>query len=172
MRALRSVFEWAESHRAELLDVLRIYLGVGLVVRGALFVGNPATFDALVSSPDLAWLSNGVFVHIIGLVHIGAGVLLAAGLGTRFAAAVQVPVVLGALVFVHSLEGIGTTAQSFELAALVLLLLLVFAAHGSGPWSLDAVVARAAERDEAADADLARPAVIETQPPASAAATP
>ena len=161
MNALRSLFDWAESHRAELLDVIRIYLGIGLVVRGALFVSNPSTFDALVSSPDLAWLSNGVFVHVIGLVHIGAGVLLAAGLGTRLAAAVQVPVVLGALVFVHSLEGIGTTAQSFELAALVLLLLLVFVAHGSGPWSLDAVVDRAAERDEAADADLVRPAATE-----------
>jgi uncharacterized membrane protein YphA (DoxX/SURF4 family) len=141
------------------------------VVRGALFVGNPATFDALVSSPDLAWLSNGVFVHIVGLVHIGAGILLAAGLGTRVAAAVQVPVVLGALVFVHSLEGIGTTAQSFELAALVLLLLLVFVAHGSGPWSLDAVVARASERDEAADAGLERPAAAE-QRPVSATASP
>ena len=60
MNALRSLFDWAEAHRAELLDLLRIYLGVGLVVRGALFVSNPSTFDALVgryaSSPDQAEL--------------------------------------------------------------------------------------------------------------------
>ena len=151
MNALRSLFDWAEAHRAELLDLVRIYLGVGLVVRGALFVGSPSTFEALVASPELAWLSNGVFVHLIGLVHIGAGVLLAAGLATRFAAAVQVPVLLGALVLVHAYEGIGTPAQSFELAALVLLLLLVFVVNGAGPWSLDAVVDRAGERDEAAE---------------------
>jgi uncharacterized membrane protein YphA (DoxX/SURF4 family) len=152
MNAVRSLFDWAENHRAELLDLVRIYLGVGLVVRGALFVSSPSTFDALVTSPSLAWLSNGVFVHVIGLVHIGAGVLLAAGLATRFAAAIQVPVLLGALILVHAYEGIGTPGQSFELAALVLTLLLVFVANGSGPWSLDAVVERAAARDEAAEA--------------------
>jgi uncharacterized membrane protein YphA (DoxX/SURF4 family) len=152
MTALRSMFAWAESHRAELLDLVRIYLGIGLVVRGALFVGSPSTFDALVTSPDLAWLTNGVMVHIIGLVHIGAGLLLAAGLATRFAAAVQVPVLVGALVLVHAYEGIGTPGQSFELAALVLLLLLVFVVNGSGPWSLDAGVDRAGARDEAAEA--------------------
>ncbi len=157
VNAIRSLFDWAESHRAELLDLVRIYLGVGLVVRGALFVSSPSTFEALVATPELSWLSNGVFVHIIGLVHIGAGVLLAAGLATRFAAAVQVPVLLGALILVHAYEGIGTPAQSFELAALVLLLLLVFVVNGAGPWSLDAVVERARERDEAAE--LARDAV-------------
>ena len=35
MTALRSLFDWAEAHRAELLDLLRIYLGVGLVVHAS-----------------------------------------------------------------------------------------------------------------------------------------
>jgi len=156
MNALRSLFDWAESHRAEVLDVVRMYLGVGLVVRGALFVSSPSTFQALLGSPELAWLSNGVFVHIVGLVHIGAGVLLAAGLATRFAAAVQVPVLLGALILVHSFEGIGTPQQSFELAALVLVLLLLFVAVGSGPWSLDTIIERQSARDEEAEEEAER----------------
>src|SRR5690606_9585985 len=95
------------------------------------------------------FLVSGLLMHYVALAHIGGGLLLAVGLATRLAALVQIPVLLGA-VFVHLPGSLGAADQSLELAALTLLLLVVCALWGSGPWSADAYLERKA-RTEAED---------------------
>jgi len=68
--------------------------------------------------------------------------LLALGLGTRLAAAVQIPPLLGAVLFVHAHEGLLTAGQSLEFAALVLAMLSAFAVFGAGHLSLDSWLAK------------------------------
>ena len=60
------------------------------------------------------------------------------GLGTRVAAAVQIPPLIGAVLFVHIGEGLLTAGQSLEFAALVLAMLSAFTVFGAGRVSLDA----------------------------------
>ena len=123
------------------LDVIRIYLGVGLMVRGALFISRP---DVLI---DFLNRSNSWFVPLaisqyVVAAHLCGGILLALGLGTRLAAAVQIPPLLGAVLMVHLGEGLLTAGQSLEFAALVLAMLGVFTIFGSGRVSLEAWMAR------------------------------
>ena len=149
-----SLSAWADDHRAEALDVVRVYLGVGLVVRGLVFLSDPSAYLDLLPNPREGALGSFAVLHYVGLAHVGGGLLLAAGLLTRLAALVQLPILAGAAFLVHLPAGV--TDQSFAFAALVLALLAVFAVWGGGPWSLDRVVAERTARD--ADEEEARAA--------------
>jgi putative oxidoreductase len=128
-------------------DLLRIYLGVALFVRGALFVSNPDRIIGLVGSSG-DWFVPLLVAHYVGIAHLGGGILLALGLATRIAALAQVPVLLGAVFLVHWGDGLLRAGQSLELAGLVLAMLVAYTVFGAGPLSLDHR-ARAKERLEA-----------------------
>lgn len=117
-------------------DLVRAYLGVGLFVRGVLFVSRPELVLGYMSSNE-SWFIPYAVAHYVAIAHLGGGVLLAAGLATRLAAAVQLPVLFGAVFMVHSAESLLAVGQSLEFSALVLMLLVVYLFVGSGPLSLD-----------------------------------
>ena len=117
-------------------DLLRIYLGVALFVRGALFVANPERVLSLVGSTG-DWFVPLLVAHYVGIAHLGGGILLTLGLATRIAALVQVPVLVGAVFLVHWGDGLLRAGQSLELAALVLAMLVTYAVFGAGPLSVD-----------------------------------
>jgi len=123
-------------------DLVLIYLGLGLAVRGVLFLADPSWIsEQLHTAEELIWPSR-----VIALGHLGAGVLLGLGLFTRTAAFVQLLPVLGAVLLVHRREGLASPGQSLEFAALVAAMLLFYAAFGSGRLSLDAYLKRRASR--------------------------
>ena len=121
------------------LDLIRAYLGLALFIRGVMFVSRPdLVLRYLQHSGD--WFWPVAIAHYVGFAHLGGGLLLAIGLVTRTAAAIQVPVLFGAVFMVHLREGLLWTGQSLELAALVLFLLLIFTVFGSGRLSADYVM--------------------------------
>ena len=124
---------WVETHRHHLLDLIRIYLGVGLVIKGIFYLANPAQIAPGVS-PN--WLSS--IAPIVPFVHIIGGALLAIGLLTRVAALAQIPIVFGALSFIHLpfMSQSMAAREDVEFSALVLFLLAVIAMVGPGPLSL------------------------------------
>jgi uncharacterized membrane protein YphA (DoxX/SURF4 family) len=115
-------------------DLIRIYLGVGLLVRGVFFLADPGFVSDLMDPHG----ATAVVPYLIALGHALGGALLALGLYTRAAAAVQVVPVLGALLVVHARGALASDDQSLEFSALVVVMLVLFAAFGAGGWSLDA----------------------------------
>ena len=128
-------------------DLLRIYLGVALFIRGALFVANPDRLMNLVGSSG-DWFVPLLVAHYVGIAHLGGGICLALGLATRVAALAQIPVLVGAVFLVHWGDGLLRAGQSLELAGLVLAMLATYAVFGGGPLSLDHRI-RARQRLEA-----------------------
>jgi putative oxidoreductase len=114
-------------------DLIRIYLGIGLTVRGILFFMDPTWIGHLLDVSGETQLA----ARLVAIGHIAGGALLGLGLYTRLAAAVQVIPVFGALVLLHSHDGLASQNQSLEFSALVLIMLLFFAFFGAGQWSLD-----------------------------------
>jgi putative oxidoreductase len=112
-------------------DLIRIYLGVGLAVRGILFLMDPSWIGHMLANDNALW------PRVIALGHLAGGVLLAIGLFTRAAAAVQILPVLGAVLMLHLREDLAGENQSLEFSALVLVMLFFFAFFGAGEWSLD-----------------------------------
>jgi len=127
----------AGQHADVGLDLMRMFLGLALFVRGVLFVQHPAVVLSFIErSGD--WFWPVLIAHYVGIAHLFGGLALLLGLLTRWAAAIQIPVLLGAVFFVHFGEGLLSQGQSLELAVMVLVQLLVFTAFGAGPISLDA----------------------------------
>jgi uncharacterized membrane protein YphA (DoxX/SURF4 family) len=132
---------WANSHREYWLDCVRIYLGVGLFARGLLLITNSSTgfFEELIQRSGQSWLTHGVLLHYVILAHFVGGLLLTIGFLTRLAALIQIPILIGAVFFVHRAEGLLASTQSLEFSGLVLFLLVVFLVSGAGKLSLDYV---------------------------------
>jgi putative oxidoreductase len=123
------------------LDLIRIYLGIALMVRGALFVSHPEVLLDFLKRSHSWFVPLAVSQYVVA-AHLCGGILLALGIGTRLAAAAQIPPLVGAVLFVHMGEGLLTAGQSLEFAALVLAMLSAFTVFGAGRLSLDAWMAR------------------------------
>ena len=130
---------WLEQRREYCFELLRMYLGAGLIAKGVLFASDPAHMDSYVTEGRLDAVAA-IIGHYVVLAHLVGGFMLLLGLLTRVAALANVPVLLGAVFFVHQREGLFTRTQGLEFALLVLFTLVLIAWHGSGRWSLDRVL--------------------------------
>ena len=124
------------------MDGLRMYLGIALLIKGIYFVTDMGALEAKLGGdlPEwqtfVAWCV--VFAHVIG------GASLALGFITRVAAGLNAIVMLGA-VGVHLVGeregGLLTTNLHFQFTLFVFFALLMLAWRGSGPFSLDRLLA-------------------------------
>lgn len=135
MSALQKFIKWLDTYREIAFDLLRIYLGIGLFVRGVLFLYDTEAFTALLPASAGAWLASPGVIYAVALVHIVGGLMMTLGLFTRVAALAQIPILLGAVILTWG--GLFSADQSFEFSALVLFLLVLIFLHGSGRWSVD-----------------------------------
>ena len=136
MKRLNEILHWLEVHRDLAYSLMRIYLGIALFVRGWLLLSDPSVITELVGAQQVYWW----YSYIIG-AHLIGGLLLTLGFLTRWAALLQIPILLGAIFFIHAEQGLMTPGQSLEVATLVLVLLSVYALFGSGVFALDSYLA-------------------------------
>jgi putative oxidoreductase len=136
MGTLRNIQDWSVTHHPRWLVVLRVALGLCLLFKGITFMSNTALLDQLLSGSPWAGYANWLAI-VITWAHLLGGFMITVGLLTRLVALLQLPILVGAIVFINAQKG-GFAAQSeLGLALLVLLLLIVFLIEGSGPLSLD-----------------------------------
>lgn len=128
--------DWIQTHREFFLELIRIYLGLGLFIKGVFFLANPGFMAVSAGGGSLSSA-----VAVVPFVHMIGGLLLAAGFFARLAALSQIPVLFGATFFVNlrRMEGMGGR-EGIEFSALVLFLLVLFAVRGSGSLSLERFV--------------------------------
>lgn len=127
-----------ESYHETALDLIRIYLGFAIFIRGLLFLRNEEILLQWAFHAEGLNFLGTTLVHCVVLTHLAGGVLLIFGLFTRFSALVQLPILFVAVFFVHFSEGFLAIGQSLELSSLVLFLLCIIAFLGAGSLSLDA----------------------------------
>ncbi len=137
MSTLQKGVNWLDQNKDLALDLVRTYLGIGLFVRGILFMGDVGlSVEELMGGAELSFASAAL-MHYVTLAHLVGGAFLAIGLLTRIAGLVQVPILVGAVFLVHLRGGLLSADQSLEFAALVLFLLVVVTLFGPGRWSVD-----------------------------------
>src|SRR5471032_2217561 len=125
---MHKLIVWADSRRDLWLDCVRIYLGLGLLARGLLLITNTSTgfMVDMLQRAGQSWLTTGLLLHYVMLAHFIGGLMLTIGFLTRLAAAVQIPILAGAVFIVHRKDGLFAMGQSLEFSALLLFLLVLF----------------------------------------------
>jgi putative oxidoreductase len=133
----QDIRDWFLAHRSWCMDLIRIYLGLGLFVKGISFLAHRDELVQIMFDHDIVW-SGAALAHLVILTHVFGGLLMAVGFGTRAGALIQIPTLIGATFFVNWSGGIWGFAEELRFSALVLFLLLMFVWYGSGPLSLEA----------------------------------
>jgi uncharacterized membrane protein YphA (DoxX/SURF4 family) len=127
---------WIHHNRDLLWDLVRIYLGFALVVKGFVYMFEHRAFTAQMVAEGVPFAGS-TLAELIALAHIAGGLMMTFGILTRIGAIIQIPSVLGAILFVHLKEGLFTSGQTLEFATLVLFLLCLVAVVGAGRLSID-----------------------------------
>lgn len=138
MNVLQRLGHWGDTHHPRWVDLVRIGLGIFLCHKGIEFLQDMSSMMNVLSDR----FSFGSFTmlllgHYIVFAHLLGGVLLVLGMLTRFACLIQLPVLLGAIIFVNANEGLWQPFSELWLSIIVFLLLVYFLIAGNGPWSLD-----------------------------------
>ena len=134
---LRQLLARLYHFRAHAFDLLRMYLGLGLLIRGMLFIADANSFMDLVGANSSAMLRSTVLLHYVAMSHLLGGFMLLTGLLSRVGALIQIPVLVGAVFVEEMAGGLTSGTQGFEIAMLTLFLLILIFLYGSGKISSD-----------------------------------
>ena len=135
MGTLQQIHQWSLTHHPRWLVVFRVALGLCLLIKGFSFMMNATILEQFTESNPV--LSKAWWLPIaITWAHMLGGVLIFVGLLTRYAILLQIPILLGAVIFLsrNSVLGSGT---DLAFTILILLLLIFFLVEGGGPYSFD-----------------------------------
>lgn len=137
MDILHRFEHWGDAHHPKWLDIIRIVLGIFFCYKGVDFLQNMST----VTGPLSTKTSFGAFTviilsHYVVFAHILGGILMIVGVLTRFACIIQIPVMLGAIIFVNMASDVFKPYSELFLSVIILLILIYFLIVGNGPWAI------------------------------------
>lgn len=135
MNFLQRLEHWGDTHHPKWLDIVRIILGLFLCYKGIDFLTHMSALAAMMKNASFGSFAYILAGQYVVFAHILGGILLAIGLFTRFAALIQIPILLGAVIFVRTNEDMLRPYSQLFISFLVLALLIYFLIAGDGPWS-------------------------------------
>jgi putative oxidoreductase len=130
------------------LTILRIVLGIILIWKGTNFTRDISVLKLMIEQTGIGILSHssGVIASIVSILSLLCGVFITVGFFTRFSSIIMIPIVFVAIVFVN-MKNIERNSFDLVLTIIVLVLLILFAIKGSGPFSADEYFRRGAAFD-------------------------
>jgi uncharacterized membrane protein YphA (DoxX/SURF4 family) len=138
--------EWSSKHHPKWLVVLRAALGLCLFIKGVGFIQNNVNLADIVSQSALiqkaSWLNT-----LIPWLHLLGGAMILVGLFTRFWCLVQIPILIGAIMFVYARQGLFAGESDLLFSVIVLILLAFFFVEGGGPLSLDSFLRNPSKKE-------------------------
>lgn len=136
MNLIHKIEAWGDTHQSKWLAILRAGLGLIIFFKGIIFIRDTAAINGMIANSAVS-LYSVVLAHYVALAHLMGGFLITIGLITRIAVLFQVPILLGAIIFVNAQKGFFSIHSELGLSILVLCLLIFFLVFGSGKYSAD-----------------------------------
>jgi len=138
MSVITNIEGWGNSHRPGWLDIFRIILGMFITYKGVEFMAN---FDRLSSTAGSSFemFTGASIAHYVIFAHALGGPLIVVGLFTRAMCAIQIPILLGAIILVNYPKGFLSVGNHMELEVSIVVLvgMIVFMIFGAGKFSID-----------------------------------
>ncbi len=136
MYLLHKIDVWSEKHHPLWLDFFRALLGIILIWQALYFITNKAAIIEIVQQYGFGFYTMTAAHAIIG-IHLVGGFLILSGLLTRFATAIQIPVLICNILFIVIPNGFMSIKPEAELTLIVFALVVLFLFEGSGHFSVD-----------------------------------
>jgi len=133
MGRIKALNKWANAHTYYLLDLVRAALGIFLILKGVDFMSD-AEAMALVMDPFRELPGSMMIMHYVAAAHFVGGFFIIVGLLTRWSVALQLPIMIGAIL--TNFLGVMVLSNLVQ-ACVVFLVLIFFLLYGSGKHSLD-----------------------------------
>ena len=129
----------SESKSEIIFAFLRIVSGTVILIKGFAFFKDSSQVQIMIQNQGLKIIDNNVTViaFLITYFNLLGGIFIIAGLFTRWISLLQIPIIIGAIIFVNSEAGISFNNMELALSVVILLLLFLFVMKGSGPYSAD-----------------------------------
>jgi putative oxidoreductase len=136
---LEKSLEKNESSQPKWLSIFRIILGLILFWKGISFIYDSSNLQQMVRNTGVGMLDKNAeaVAFIITYVNLLGGLLIIAGLFTRWASIFQIPILIGAIFFGLARNGMDVDSYELVLSGIVLVLLVTFVIKGSGVISAD-----------------------------------
>lgn len=126
----------AHANQPVLLLIIRVVLGILLIFKGITFLSNAEELESLIRGSRFK-AGTTFLVTYITFAHLFGGTFIVIGLLTRWVVLLQMPVLVGAVLFFSHSSDIFSIGSEFWLSLFVLLLLIFFAFEGGGQISMD-----------------------------------
>ena len=136
MNILQRFEHWGDTHHPKWLDLIRILLGCFLFYKGIDFLQNSGQLNEPLAKTSFGSFTIMLVSHYVIFAHLIGGLMLILGLFTRFGCLIQIPILLGAIIFVNVGSNVLKPYSELFLSILVLLLLFYFLVVGNGPWAI------------------------------------
>lgn len=146
MNLLQRIDRWGETHHPIWIDGLRIVLGLILMWKGIQFVNNIDLLKARIDEQPFLTVLSFWLAHIIVFAHVAGGLLITMGLLTRVGILANIPILFGAVFFVHTPVNLFAVHSEMILSVIVLCALVFFLVEGSGRFSVDEYMRRHPEK--------------------------
>jgi len=138
MNFISKIRTWGDHHHPQWLDYFRILLGLVLIWKGVAFMINLDAFNSLMNKTNLiAAASISLAAHIVIVLHIIGGLLIAIGSRTRTSCLLNIPILFFAVFFVNAREDIFRPYAEIWLSSFVLIGLICFLIEGDGIISIE-----------------------------------
>lgn len=134
-----NITEKTSVNQPRWLTLVRIALGFILFWKGISFIRDSSDLQLMLQRMSIGAIhKNSEWIaFLITYINLLGGLFILVGLFTKTSCIVQIPILLGAVFFVNTKDGLNQTTSELVLSAVVLLLLILFAIKGSGVLSAD-----------------------------------
>jgi putative oxidoreductase len=142
MKRLENIKFWRDHHRSEWLSLLRIVLGLTLILKGLVFITNPDVLSTFLKETGITDdIGTSIFItttaQLIIILHLVGGVCIAFGLHTRLFCLLNLPALIGAVLFVNLNRNMLKPYSELWLSVIVLAGLIWFLIKGNDRFPLE-----------------------------------
>ena len=105
MYSLQKIEDWVDHHHLKWIDLLRIILGIVLMIKGFTLIMNKDLVFIMMEKSNIDVFSFLLSSQYVIAFYIAGGLLIAVGLLTRIVSLLEIPIIIGTIIFINYHQG-------------------------------------------------------------------